>query len=577
MGMRSRRRGTPSGRERAPEAGREREIGHDAREGLLAGYRLVRRIAVGERAEVYLATPAMAEPGEPGEAPELVALRLYGPDADAAAVAVELEALTADAGRSLPAPLDLASGADGRTCVVVERIPGERLSQVISERTLSAGEAVTVLAPIAAGVRALAEAGFVHTRLAASDVLFDGSGRPRIIGLGALVRLDPGLPAVDRSALLREGHAALSRLVAEVAAATRPAAALDGVLAISRSGLEARPFAPYALALEHELFRAAAPLPVSGIARFPSAGAHVPARIIPEPGARPIIGPPPIVAGCGRASSVGAPADASVAPAAPTRGVVTGRLNAGQQPAPAAAAEPVQEFAVGRSTVVAAETSAAEDPADRLLEGELPLLAALRAGRWRDRLRAVVARRRAPVLVAALGGGAVLVVLLTLVPPGGSPPGAKAAPEPGTAASAGADEPGASTDDVGIDAADDADATADPGPDGSADAVAEPTELIAVAAELLELRESCLDSGDRACLAAVVQPGSALESADLERLASGQHGADAASYDLGSLTVGGTMGAAVLLDLVHDDAERQPASLLMVRSEAGWRLREIFD
>lgn len=498
----------------------------------MAGYRLVRRIAVGDRAEVFLATPA-ADGGGPGEVPELVALRLYAADADAAAVAVELEALTADAGRSLPMPLDLASLPDGRTCVVVERIGGERLSQLISERTLSAGEAVTVLAPIAAGVRLLAEAGFVHPRLAASDVLFDASGRPRIIGLGALVRLDPGLAAVERSALLREGHAALSRLVAEVAAATRPASALDGALAVARSGLGARPFAPSALALEHELFRAATPLPVTGIARYAGEAGRVPARIAPEAGVRRVIAPPPI---------------------------------AGKPPAVPPAPDPPAEVPLP-----------AADSAERLLEGELPLLAALRTGRWRGRLRAAVARRRGAVLVGALGGGAALVILLALVPPGTASGGAASLEK----------EANGSTADPGVLGSPGTPSSGDPvpeagagteAPDDLADPVGltDPAELAAVAAELLELRASCLRSGDRACLSAVVQPGSALEADDLAGLASGGM-ADDASFDLGTLAVSGTMGQAVLLQLAYDDAERQPASLLMVRSEAGWRLREIFD
>jgi eukaryotic-like serine/threonine-protein kinase len=36
------------------------------------------------------------------------------------------------------------------------------------------------------------------------------------------------------------------------------------------------------------------------------------------------------------------------------------------------------------------------------------------------------------------------------------------------------------------------------------------------------------------------------------------------------------MGAAVLVH-AETTAEREPASLLMVRGEAGWRLRDVFD
>lgn len=523
--------------------------------GEIAGYRLVRRMATGDRAVVYLATPATSGPGSgaaPGSAsastvdglggrpaspfapppdrqaadapPETVALRLYAPEADPDAITVELEALAVDGGRILPAPHDLASFADGRVCLVVERIAGERLSKLLGERSLTPGEAVTVLAPIAAVVRRLADAGFVHTRLAASDVLFDATGRPRLLGLGALVRLH-GLSAVERSSALREGHSALGRLVAEVAAAVRPPSAFARALAVVTAGLATRPFKPFALELEQVLFEIAEPAPVRG--SDASAG---PADV------RPRIAPPPI-------AGVGSPAIRE-----------------------AAAEHPLA------APLLDAETTS--DAPRAMLAHESPLLVALNWSRLRAAARAAVGRRRAPVLVGALGGGAALVVMLALVPP--SEPGgpAFAANDGGIGAAAGgaahadptpADaEPGSNAD--AVDAREDAEAD---------DAVeADPA---AVAAELLELRTSCLTAADRKCLAAVVQPGSALEADDLALLAlePGQR-PDPVRYDLSGITVQGAMGQAVLLQVPMQDAERQPASLLMVRSEAGWRLRELF-
>jgi eukaryotic-like serine/threonine-protein kinase len=43
------------------------------------------------------------------------------------------------------------------------------------------------------------------------------------------------------------------------------------------------------------------------------------------------------------------------------------------------------------------------------------------------------------------------------------------------------------------------------------------------------------------------------------------------------IEVAAEMGAAVLLRVPRTVAEREPASILVVRGEAGWRLREIFD
>ncbi|WP_286329283.1 hypothetical protein [Agromyces marinus] len=45
---------------------------------------------------------------------------------------------------------------------------------------------------------------------------------------------------------------------------------------------------------------------------------------------------------------------------------------------------------------------------------------------------------------------------------------------------------------------------------------------------------------------------------------------------LDDITIGTDLGDAVVLR-VPSSTEREPASLLMIRSEAGWRLREWFD
>ncbi|MGX5695333.1 hypothetical protein ACWKWP_03975 [Agromyces soli] len=504
----------------------------------LAGYRIVRRIATGDRATVYLATahaaPASAKSGSvvgssfapppmAGDAAAPVALRLYDPDADATAITIELEALAADGGRTLPAPIDVASLPDGRVCVVVERIAGERLSMLLDECSLSPGQAVTVLAPLAAAVRRLAETGFVHTRLSPSDVLFDATGRPRLLGLGALVRLD-GRSAVERSALLRDGHEALGRLVDSVAASVRPPTTFARAGELVAAGLAARPFTPFALELERVLFDIAAPEPV--IERRALGGAS---RIVPPPVA---IAQDPV-----------------------------GRI--AEEPAASTGSTP------------------RGDAPHEMLAQEAPLIAAFRSTRVAAALRRTIGRRRAPLLVGALGGGAVLVLLLAAVPPGSGHDGAVAVD--GIAASAGRDA-SAVRSGTGADggAADAAGAAAASGALGDTGTPAEEqlaeADPAVVAAELMELRESCFSTADGECLGAVVQPGSALEAEDAAALAAGiDHRAERPEFDLGAITVQGEMGQAVLLRVPYHDAERQPASLLMVRSEAGWRLRELFD
>jgi eukaryotic-like serine/threonine-protein kinase len=210
-------------------------------QGALVGYRLLRRIASGERADVYLAAAGSAEvgglddpgafassasttsspsPDDPG-APSrpLVAVRVYPPHVSSDSVALEIEAMSADASGTLPALFDVAALDDGSCCLAVERVSGVAVSRLLTDRTLSAGEAVTILAPIVVAVADLAARGLVQTRLAVTDILLDDAGRPRLIGLGALRRLPAQVHAGERTGLLRTGHAALAELLEDVAAA----------------------------------------------------------------------------------------------------------------------------------------------------------------------------------------------------------------------------------------------------------------------------------------------------------------------------------------------------------------------
>ena len=113
-------------------------------------------------------------------------MRVYASSVPGESIATEIEAMTADTSGALPELYDVATLDDGRCCLAVERLPGPTLAGLLIGRTLDPGEAVTILAPVVVAVAELAESGFVHTRLSASDVILDATGRPRVIGLGAL-------------------------------------------------------------------------------------------------------------------------------------------------------------------------------------------------------------------------------------------------------------------------------------------------------------------------------------------------------------------------------------------------------
>lgn len=500
-------------------------------DAVLAGYRLVRRLAAGDRADVYLATvarEAFDQPADPISPPApLVVMRVYDRTADDATIATEIAAMQHDGQGSTPALLDVATLADGRVCLVVERLGGASLSAMIAPGELLPGQAVTALAPIVVAVRELTDLELVHVRLAAADVMLDDTGRPRLLGLGALARLD-GATTAERIDLLRRGHAALLRLVEDVAAATRDPRAFDPVVRIARAALDARPFVRIEAALERALFAVAAPMPLPGLPSVVHARG-LPARLTP-------VRPP------------GAALDDV---RAPTGAAAHHDVNA-EIRGPARAWTRIADVALLPGEL-AGELAASLDRSPRVVVLQ-------RVAGW-------VQRRRAGLVTGGLIGAGALVALLTVVPPSGSDVPAEA----GVEASA---VPAPVPPDVAA-------SSESPGPSGDG-SVAEDVpagisdDPVAAAAALLEIRTSCLASADAECLAAVDQPGSPIQARDRALIEQGA--ADPLpTADLDAITVVADLGDAVVLSVPDLAAEREPASLLMMRSEAGWRLREWFD
>jgi hypothetical protein len=126
----------------------------------------------------------------------------------------------------------------------------------------------------------------------------------------------------------------------------------------------------------------------------------------------------------------------------------------------------------------------------------------------------------------------------------------------------------------------------DSGTDTDADAVMS-MDPDAAAPALLRLRAACLRGADVSCLDAVDQPGSAAEDADRTRVRTAPAVDPDPRLDLHEadhLDPAQRLGDTALISLrpVDDAAapptpERRPASLLMVRGEAGWRIRDLMD
>lgn len=177
-------------------------------ETLLAGYRVVRRLASTSRADVYLGHSSHA-----GDAP--VALKIFRPDADPESIEREVRTLCDSRPGRFVHLIDVATLPDARVCLVLERLNPQSLGRLLQDRkTLAPGEVVSILAPIVTTLSYLHEHGLAHGALDSGNVLLHPSGRPVVAGLGSLHEL-PASPSAKIS-LLREDYDRLAALLDDV-------------------------------------------------------------------------------------------------------------------------------------------------------------------------------------------------------------------------------------------------------------------------------------------------------------------------------------------------------------------------
>jgi hypothetical protein len=151
-----------------------------------AGYRILRRLGEGSRAYVYLGrsiVPGLAD----------AALKIFSPgttDDSINAEASVLEVVNGVGSAHVVRLLDVAHDGRGVPCLVLAPCAAGDLPGLLSRRgAIEPGEAVTVLAPVIEALGALHAAGWSHGALRTSSILFDAAGAPVLSGWGHAVRL----------------------------------------------------------------------------------------------------------------------------------------------------------------------------------------------------------------------------------------------------------------------------------------------------------------------------------------------------------------------------------------------------
>jgi hypothetical protein len=482
----------------------------------IGGYRLIRTLGTGRCADVWL-----GHPGTIGSGAETVAIKVYRSGTAAARIDTEIEALARASDRHLLRLEDLSTASDGPPSLILQRLSTVSLGALVSSGPLPVGEAVTVLAPLTLAVAELHRVGVTHGAIRPSAVLFDAEGGPVLARFGS-AGLVGDFPASADSASLPPARLAvepgvvadLAQLIGTCRAALGPdAGELRGWL----DGVDVAN--PAELAdpqgwtheLADRLFRCAQARPV---------------RFERRPSERPPAAVPPRLGG--EDPSAAALELADPVPASPVREAVS-LLHL-----PEALLRPL---------------------ADRFG----PVLEAGPITTLISKARQVLAPVRRPVWIIA-GIVTVAVIASIVLLPGPSSGSAPSGPsEPGSAAAPGV-VPSVAPNVV----------------PRAADADIAAEDPIRAAEALLAARTACLSELSILCLDGVDQAGSAAMEADSYRIRVMQEqGVATEEPELAGARVNlvERLGDSALLSAEPSDGAG--ASLLLVRTEQGWRLRDL--
>ncbi|GGK85996.1 hypothetical protein GCM10007382_02500 [Salinibacterium xinjiangense] len=442
----------------------------------LGGYRLVRKVSDGARAEIFLAHPLRT-------ATDTIpaAVKIFRPEVTEQSIMVEIEALSRSCGAHVLELLDLTTAPDGRPALILMRCASGSVGRLARTRTeFRPGEVITILAPVTLALRRLHDQGVAHAGIRPDAVLFDAAGTP-MLGCFGRARLFPS----DLSSAVRHAEPAFStdldalkQLAIVVLGQVRDdptRAVLDWLHRSDPAGVG------WLDALDEQLF------------------------------------------GLGEPTAV----DLRLDTQAPTK-VLPSRL---------LKAEPIESPG---SPIVFAGLAIPEVIA-RLLPPQLLEVDVV------AQMRRSVSSVRPRFWVA---GGVTVAALLAaafLIPQGRSDAVSTPLQSPSTSA---AETPGSSP-------------------------IVE-DDPAAATAPLLAARESCIRDMSVLCLDAVVQPDSAASTADRALIRDIQAGQELPSpwgIEPGDPILDERLGDSAIVSL-GDTADDQPASLLLMKSEAGWLIRD---
>jgi hypothetical protein len=433
----------------------------------LAGYRIVRRIASGSRADVFLGAGATGT----------VVLKVFQAHVSRADVGVELDALGRLNSPHVVSLRDVSSAAGPLPIAILERVSRGSVAQLLRDRqTLELGEVVTLLAPLGATLPLLHAAGVAHTRIGAGTVHLGASGQPVILGFGhsALFEQGASVAGLDANPGAIADREALALLATVVLERVRDAGA-PAIRRLLDWLRDERHRFEFGSELEQRLFDLAEPQPIE-FGRAPRDA--VPARPVEvRPGAEAV--------------------------EAPEAARLPGWLD---------------ELLV-------------KSPIEAVRERALVLIKGVRRRYW------------------FIAGGVVLTLILaiTLVPSGSAatPPAAAAIATPSSRPVP----------------------TETPLPAGPLEAL--PLLLAARNTCVRDLSVLCLDEVDEASSGAYLA-----DAAAIRQLQAGGETKSSAIITAGAPKLVERLGDTVLIDL---GAESNPASVLMIKTEAGWRIRDFLS